>query len=114
MAGKESIKNGNKKNNGNTDQKPKTYTGVVKDPRSNKLNGRIYLKEDKNNNQSTYVLLIIVTILVGVVAMIVPAGSGVIDYFSMSNHSAADVWFGIAALIFTAAAISATLDKKLK
>ena len=46
-------------------------------------------KEDKNNNQSTYVRLIIVTILVGVVAMIVPAGSGVIDYFSMSNHSAA-------------------------
>ncbi len=114
MAGKDSKKNENKKNNGNIKQKPKTYSGVGKDPRSNKVNGKIYLKEDKNNNSSTYVLLIIVTILVGVVAMIVPAGSGIIDYFSMSSHSAADVWFGIAALIFMAAAISATLDKKLK
>lgn len=114
MAEKNSKNKGNGRNR-NSSQKPKTYSGVVKDPQSKKINGRVYLKEDPNNNdQSTYVLLIIVTILVGTVAMIVPAGSGIIDYFSMSSHSAADVWFGIAALIFMAAAISATLDKKLK
>jgi hypothetical protein len=97
-----------------SNKKSKTYSGVVKSPQTKKVTGKVYIKEEPNSgNQNYYMLLIVVTILVGIVAMLVPAGNGIIDYFSLFGRPAAVIWFAIAGLIFTAAVISAGVDKKM-
>ena len=113
MAGK-GKKNGNgtSKSNG---QKARTYSGVIKSPDKKRVTGRVFMRENSDqSNQNYYILLVIVTVLVGIVAMLVPTGSGIIDYFGLFGRSAAIIWFGIACLIFAAAIISTGLDKKLR
>jgi hypothetical protein len=113
MAEKNSKNKGNGRNR-NSSQKPKTYSGVVKDPQSKKINGRVYLKEDNQDNSIKYGTILVIAVLAGLAATFSSVGNAIVDFFSFNGMSASGIWIMLAAIAGTAGFVLAILDKKTK
>ncbi len=79
-------------------QKTKTYSGVMKHPGTKKTIGRIYMKEDHDNNSLKYGTIVLVGVLAALAATFSSVGNAVIDQFDYSGPSAADLWWFLVAI----------------
>jgi hypothetical protein len=111
MSGKNGNRNGIKRKNG---QKPKTYSGVVKNPQTKRVTGRVYLKQDNDVDSIKYGTIILIAVLAGIAALVSPLGSAITNQFNYTGTAAADVWWSIIGIAGTVGFVLTIMDKKTK
>ena len=79
-------------------QKPKTYSGVIKNQNTKRTVGRIYMKEDYNSNSIKYGTIILVAVLAALAATFSSVGNAMVDQFNYSGISAAHIWWSLVAI----------------
>lgn len=114
MTVKTGKKNGNGRNSSNNHQKPKTYSGVVKDIQGKKVTAKVFMKEDNHDNSIKYGTILIIAVLAGLAATFSSVGNAIVDFFSFNGMSASGIWIMLAAIAGTAGFVLAILDKKTK
>ena len=88
MSGNSNKKNGKTNSKSSSNKKPKTYSGVVKSPQTKKVTGKVYIKEDSEDNGIKYGTILLIAVLAGIAALITPLGTALTDQFNYAGQSA--------------------------
>ena len=94
----------------NSNQKPKTYSGVVKHPGTGRITGRVYFKEDESLNSLKYGTIILIAVMAALAATLSPIGNAIVDGLGFSGMSAADIWWALVAIAAIVGFILALAD----
>ena len=91
MTGKKSGTAGSKSKSNS--KKQKTYTGVIKNPGTKKISGRVYLKENNSTQKQSIWGLVVVILVLGLAAALIPFATGYIDLNNLLTKAAGMEWY---------------------
>ena len=74
-------------------QKYKTYSGVIKNTGARNISGRVYLKEDHSIQKQSIWGLVVVILVLGLAAALIPFATGYIDLNNLSMKAAGMEWY---------------------
>ena len=74
-------------------RKPKTYTGVIRDPVAKKISGRVYLRENDSAQKQNIWGLVVIILVLGLAAALIPFATGYIDLNNLSTTAAGMEWY---------------------
>ncbi len=78
-------------NSGNT--KPRTYSGVIKSPQTKKIAGRVYMRENVSPQKQSIWGLVVIILVLGLAAALIPFATGYIDLNNLSTTAAGMEWY---------------------
>lgn len=81
----------NKSNAGNHINKK--YRGVIKNPSTKQITGRVYLKEENPPQKQSIWGLVVVILVLGLAAALIPFATGYIDLNKLSMKAAGLEWY---------------------
>lgn len=95
---------------GHSNQRPKTYTGVIEHPQTREISGRVYFRENDSSSSLKYGTILLIAALAALAATLSPVGNALADGLGLSGIEASGVWIILIAIAGTAGFIMAIID----